>query len=184
MTLGEATRIAKEMNLGEDENGLTFKAAVLILMGINHNTCSYSKLKKLTCYWWKEVVFILNNFWANGIIYEYKWNLGDSEDEVEIFFEIVLCAMSGAGELVRVNPDIQPAEKSYKWEDFLERTEFCKGQYTSSHYLKMDIDEVRKLNAAKREIQKSAVPIPQETPQWLIEKQQRIKEIAAKFEAQ
>ena len=154
MTLKEITTLVRDMNIVEDEENLSFKSAVVLLSGINLDTCCLSKIKKFTGYWWKEVFFIMHNFWANGIIYQYNYNL-EGGDDTEQFFEIILCAMAGAGELVRTNEDIITTEKHLSWDEFLERTQYCSGTYTARDMCNMDIDKVRELNNHRKNVREN-----------------------------
>lgn len=187
----EARQLVRDMDIDKDEKSLVFKAAVILICGLGNNTVSYSKLKRITNYWWKEVVFILHNFWANGIIYKYQWNLDNSLNEEEWFFEIILCSMAGASEIVRYDDAIIPEEKRINWDDFLTRIEFCYGQATAISSLKLPKEECLKRNNEIRENRKIKWEPPtklnsedNETPLWLLEKQKRIKEIAKKINQQ
>jgi len=192
MGLGEIKNIVKEMNITEDEEDLCFKAAVILLSGLSMGTCSCSKLKRFTNYWWKEVLFIMHNYWANGIIYEYHWNLQETESPNDTF-EIILCSMAASGEIVRISEGIKPHEKPLQWEEFLERVELCNGFATARSMLTINIDLARdKISAIKENrnrILKRREDVVQdsveyeETPQWLLDKQKKIKEIAKQFES-
>jgi len=160
----------RQLRICEDEDGLVFKAAVLLLYGISVDTCSISKLKRGTGYWWREVHFIVHNFWANGVIFEYHWNLEQCETDLEALVEIVLCSMAGAGEIIRRSEGINPSEKSLKWEEYIQKTGQAHGVYIATHLLRSPL---------RRGIKKKIVD---DTPQWLLDKQKRIKEIASKID--
>jgi hypothetical protein len=176
----------KQLNIADNEDDLTFKAAVILLCGLSENTCGYMKLKKITGYYWKEVAFILNNFWANCIIYESQWSVNLSENNLEDLIEISLCSLAGAGEVISQTEHIHPSEKPIGWDEFVERTEFCYGFATIKDVLKLSIDDLRKRNNSLRESRKILYEpkddlIENDTPIWLLEKQQRIKQIAEKI---
>lgn len=143
MTLEKIKDIAKEARIDDNEESLTFKASVILLYGILNNTCSVNKLKKGTGYWWKEVYFIVHNFWAAGIIQAYQYDVDFSDSEI---ISLTLYAMVGAGELVRTMEEFNPTEKPLSWGEYEERTKYCRGTYTARQRCLMPIEGVREIN--------------------------------------
>lgn len=121
----ETNKIVEQLNITEDKDSLVFKAAVILLYGVSNNTCCTQRLKRATGYWWKEVGFIVNNFWASGIIKEYRWDFFLSEDDLNSLLEITCCAMAGAGELRAQGREVGKDEIAYSWEEYM-RLDFKK----------------------------------------------------------
>lgn len=187
MDVFEIKELVRSMNLTEDEKDLTFKAAVILWYGLSNNTVSYMKIKRSTDYWWKEVVFVLHNFRASGVITGVVWTINIGDDETENFFEIVLCAMAGAGEIVGMIPGVVREDKPISWADFLEKSMYCYGQQTILNRIHLDMETIRKDNERHRQQRLLPPPLPanhqneNETPYWLLEKQKKFKQIADKI---
>lgn len=177
----------RQMNIVEDEDDLTFKAAVVLMYGIKNNTVSYMKIKKATDYWWKEVVFILHNFRASSIINEYHWCVDFGETNTEAIVSFTLYAMAGAGEVIQFNPDNPTKEKTQKWEEFLIKSEYCYGQQVLLQHINMPLDWCIKRNESIKRNRNNGIPnnipivIDDNTPEWLLEKQKQFKKIASKI---
>jgi hypothetical protein len=119
MTYKEIHNMMVDFKISENEC-LVFKSSVIIMYGLQNNTVSKNKIKKATGYSWEDIFFIFHNLRANDIIKEYEWNLEDLENEETNWIELILCAMAGAGELVRINESekrLHNDEKPIKWSD-------------------------------------------------------------------
>lgn len=176
MKIEEVIETIRSLNITEDEESLTFKSAVILLYGMTNGTVSPQKLKRATGYWWKEVYFIVNNFRANLVIVGYNWELIIVEDDLQNLIEITCLAMAGAGELVRISDAIKPEEKPFKWDEFAKKMEHCPTITVAREFLYRTVD--KKTTPVIKERKETK----EELPTWLIEKQQRIKAIAEKFD--
>lgn len=177
MKIEEVIEVVRGLNITEDEESLTFKAAVVLFYGLMNETVSPQKLKRATGYWWKEVYFIINNYRANLVIVGYEWEVVIVEDDLENVIEITCVAMAGAGELVRISPNaILPEEKPFKWDEFAKKMEHCPTINVAREFLYRTNNRESKLVVKERKETK------EELPTWLLEKQQRIKKIAEQFD--
>lgn len=180
MKIAEVIEMVKGLNISEDEESQTFKAAVVLLYGMTNETVSCQKLKRGTGYWWKEIYFLMNNFRANLIIADYHWEVPIVEDDLQNVIEITCMAMAGAGELIRIAPNaIMPEEKPFSWDEYNKRMEHCPSPTLATAFLYRTFSKERKEPVKVNQKKKPA----QKLPTWLIEKQQKIKEQAAKFDA-
>lgn len=107
MEINEIISILKEANIDE-ESSLTFKSAALIFWSISNKWGKYEELSDVTGYSLSEIEFIFYNFIKNGIFKDGVFYM--DLDEENAFFELVLCAMCGAGEIRRYSPDDQNEE--------------------------------------------------------------------------
>lgn len=177
MKIEEVIDMVRGLNITEDEESLTFKAAIVLLYGMTNETVRLQNLKRATGYWWKEIYFLINNFRANLVIVDYHWEVPISEDDLQNLVEITCIAMAGAGKLVRVSPNaIMPKEKVFSWEEYNKHMEYCSNPSLASDFLYKRFGNSRKVPAKIKKKQVEELPI------WLIEKQQKIKEQAAKFD--
>lgn len=125
LTYPEIHNMVAEMKVSDKED-LAFQSAVIILYGVTNDTVSKNKIKKATGYFSSTIDFIFHNFHANEIIKEYQWNIEDITHPETGFMALLLCAMAGAGDIVRSDengklPEVD--EKPISWKD-LYRSEY------------------------------------------------------------
>lgn len=89
----------RELNI-DAEGTMTFKAAVIILFGLEHSV-NPNVVAKRTGYDPTDVKFIINNLRAQGILKGKNFIINFANEETNIY-ELVLCAMVGAGTLAAV----------------------------------------------------------------------------------
>jgi len=107
------------MNIS-DEDGLSFKSAVIIVWIIKNDTCNIMRIKRATDYLKKGVQFIIHNLRANGYILGYELNF-DFTDEKSGWMEFILAAMASAGAVKRKHPDgklFNSEEKPINWKEW------------------------------------------------------------------
>lgn len=100
MEVDKITESLLELNF-DDEESLSFKAAVIILLFMRRPRRRFESLVKATDYTTNEVRFIMRNLSENGILSEGFLQIDYYEDPLVMYTEITMCAMCGAGEAAR-----------------------------------------------------------------------------------
>lgn len=104
MTVEEIFALVRKMKIDDDEDDYVFKAAVILLYGITHETIRVINIKRATGFYMKDVDLIIYNFKANGIIQNCSYCLENLDgSDLELTIEITLCAMCGSGDIIRTD---------------------------------------------------------------------------------
>lgn len=109
MTLHETIQEVKGLNITDDENDLTFKAAVIILWACSNQTWNLKRIEWVTGYKKEDVYLICGNLRAGGFL-DYEFYM----EEPGNIIEFTCICMMAAGVLMIYNPDRQAEETPVK----------------------------------------------------------------------
>lgn len=94
----------REINVAE-EDGLTFKAAVILCTVLQTGILKERALAYRTNYTYQDVKTIFSNWAKNGIYKDGKIIIEEWQTDLEFISQVTLIAMVGSGEVVRCVPD-------------------------------------------------------------------------------